>query len=190
MDYEYYYDNAKSRYYNACSEINSCDNRISELNRQKWYRAVQINQLNKEIRNIQEAINGTAKMIRKEAVLNQSFLKITRKTDQAANNYMRMVSSGNVSNKNLNDVFSNETNNTKRILNGIFETLKRKRSTLDHRVTELENERRRVNNEYQSFCSEIKSTQANRQEWVSVKRSAAYDMEYYKKKMEEAALEL
>lgn len=34
MDYEYYYNNARSRYYNACSEINSCVNRINALNSQ------------------------------------------------------------------------------------------------------------------------------------------------------------
>ena len=26
MSYEYYYNNARNRYYNACSEINSCQN--------------------------------------------------------------------------------------------------------------------------------------------------------------------
>lgn len=35
MDCEYYYNNARNQYYNACSEINSCQNRINNLGVQK-----------------------------------------------------------------------------------------------------------------------------------------------------------
>ena len=31
MSYEYYYNNARNRYYNACSEINSCQNKLNDL---------------------------------------------------------------------------------------------------------------------------------------------------------------
>ena len=43
-DYEYYYNNAKNRYYNACSEINSCQNRINDLQSQKKHTINKINQ--------------------------------------------------------------------------------------------------------------------------------------------------
>ena len=187
MDYEYYYDNARSRYYNACSEINACENRISELNRQKWYKMMEINQLNSEIRNTQEALNGIEQMIRKDTGLNQSFLKITNTTNDAANNYMKMIHSDNVSNKNLNEVYRNETNNTKRILNGIFDILRTKKNGLNSKISELKSQLKRANDEYQSFDRGIKSTEVDRQEWTVVKRSAAYDMEYYKRKMRDAA---
>lgn len=187
MDYEYYYDNAKSRYYNACSEINACDNRISELNRQKWYKMMEINQLNSEVRNTEEALRGIEQMIRKDTGLNQSFLKITNTTNDAANNYMRMIHSDNVSNKNLNEVYRTETNNTKRILNGIFDTLRNKKNALNSRVSELKSQLKRANDEYQSFDRSIRATEVNKHEWQVAKRSAAYDMEYYKRKMQEVA---
>lgn len=187
LDYEYYYNNAKSKYYNACSEINSCENRISELNSQKWQKVLEINQINTEIRNTQEALSNVEQMVRKDTVLTQSFTKITNATNEAANNYMRMISSGNVSNKNLNDVYRDETDTTKRILNSIFDTFRNKKNNLSNRIVELQNLLQRANNEYQSFDSAIRTTEANKQDWISSKRSAAYDMEYYKRKMRETS---
>lgn len=187
MDYEYYYDNAKRRYYNACSEINDCDNRISDLNNQKWRKMNEINQLNSQIRNVEQALSGIEQMVKKDAGLGQSFLKITNTTNEAANNYMRMISSDNISNKNLNDVYRNETNSTKKILDNIFDTLRNKKNVLNARISELKSELQRANNEYQSFDSSIRATESNRQDWKRVKRSAAYDMEYYRKKMQEVA---
>ena len=187
MDYEYYYNNAKSRYYNACSEINDCDNRINDLNRQKWRKLNEINQINSQIRNVEQALSGIEQMVKKDAGLSQSFLKISNTTNEAANNYMRMISSDNISNKNLNDVYRNETNNTKKILDGIFDTLRSKKNALNARITELKSELQKANNEYQSFDSSIRATEANRQDWRTVKRSAAYDMEYYRRKMQEVA---
>ena len=187
MDYEYYYNNAKRRYYNACSEINYCENRINELNRQKWCKLNEINQINSQIRNVEQALSGIEQMVKKDAGLSQSFLKITNTTNEAANNYMRMISSDNISNKNLNDVYRNETNSTKKILEGIFETLRNKKNALNTRISELKSELQRANNEYQSFDSSIRATEADKQDWKSVKRSAAYDMEYYRRKMQEVA---
>ena len=45
MDYEYYYNNARNRYYNACSEINSCQNRLNDLRVQQQNVINRINQL-------------------------------------------------------------------------------------------------------------------------------------------------
>ena len=65
MDYEYYYQNAKSRYYNACSEINSCENRISELGVEKQQKNNQINKLKTDIKNNQDALEGIEQMLKK-----------------------------------------------------------------------------------------------------------------------------
>lgn len=51
MDYEYHYNNARNRYYNACSEVNGCRNRISGLYVQKQETISAINQLKTDMKN-------------------------------------------------------------------------------------------------------------------------------------------
>ena len=43
MDYEYYYYQAKNRYYDACSEINSCQNNVNNLEGNKQVKISEIN---------------------------------------------------------------------------------------------------------------------------------------------------
>ncbi len=63
MDYEYYYNNAGNRYYDACSEINSKDNRINELRNEKNRLINDINGYNAEIAKHTEALNSLTVII-------------------------------------------------------------------------------------------------------------------------------
>ncbi|WP_245532840.1 hypothetical protein [Acetivibrio clariflavus] len=129
MDYSYYYNNARRRYYEACSEISNCQNRINELKKQRQQKINLINQLKIDIKNHEEALDGVTQIIKSEGDLNKKIADISNKTNQASINYCSMVSSSNVINKNLNEVYNNEMTNTKRILNNIFSNLKTKKVT-------------------------------------------------------------
>ena len=186
MDYEYYYNNARSRYYNACSEINSCVNRINALNSQKWQKINYINQLKTDIKNYQEAFNEIEQILKNEEILNQKLLKISNATDQATVNYNNMISSDNIVKKNLNDIYSEEALNTKQTLNSILNTLRIEKNNLSAKIAELQAQLSRAESELSDIASGIRSAEGNKQDWNSVKSSASYDMEYYRRKMNEA----
>ena len=76
MDQEYYYNNAKSRYYNACSEITSCENRINELKSQQQQKIARINQLKTDHKNNQDAFEGMGLIIKSDENLNKKILDI------------------------------------------------------------------------------------------------------------------
>lgn len=181
MDYEYYYNNAKNRYYNACSEINTCQNRINELRGQESQKVNQINQLSSDIRNNREALEGLEQIIRIDPVLNEKLVKVNQHISQAAVNYSGMVSSSNVVNKNLDDIYND--GNTKHTLNGILENLKIRKNNVATRVEELQNNLQRANSDLQEIQNAIRSTESSLQDWQGVKTNASIDMEYYRRKM-------
>ena len=54
MDYEYYYYQAKNRYYDACSEINSCQNNVNNLEGNKQVKISGINNLKAQLKRYRE----------------------------------------------------------------------------------------------------------------------------------------
>lgn len=181
MDYEYYYNNARNRYYNACSEINVCENRINELRGQEVQKVNQINQLSTDIRNNREALEGLEQIIRVEPVLNEKLVRINRHISQAAVNYSGMVSSSNVVNKNLNDIYND--GNAKNTLNSVLENLKIRKNSVAARVEELQSKLQQANSNLQEIQNAIRSTESSLQSWQGVKTNASIDMEYYRRKM-------
>jgi len=186
MDYKYDYDNARRRYYDACSEINGCENRIIDLRSQRQQKINQINQLKTDIKNNQEALEGITQIVKSDVSLNKKFIDIGSKTSQAADNYIGMVSASNVSSKNLSDVYKDETAKTKQTLSDIFESLKAKKTALSAKITDLKNQLRRAESELQDIENRIKKTEADLQSWKQTKTNASIDMEYYSRRMAEA----
>ena len=129
-DNEYWYYYARDRYYNACSEINSCQNRINTLNGQKTTAVNRISHLKCEISKHEGALDGVETMIKIESGMNDQLKKISEATADAAENYSSMIKSGDITSKNLNDVFANEMTTTKQTLSGIFSDLRQKKSKL------------------------------------------------------------
>ncbi len=185
MSYDDCYDSARNRYYNACSEISSCQNRISDLKRQKQQKINLINKLKTDIKNHQEALEGVSKIIKNDEKLNGKILDVTNKTDQASVNYIGMVSSSDVTNKDLNDVYNEEITNTKSTLNNIFENLKTKKSNLEAKIIDLQNQLRQAESELQDIKDRIVATESDLEDWRRAKTNASYDMEYYRRKMNE-----
>ena len=187
VDYEYYYNNAKRRYSDACSQINACENKLNDLRSQRQQKINQINQLKTDIKNHQQALEGMTQIIKSDESLNKKIVDINNKTSQAAENFTGMISASNVSNKNLSDVYNDEATKTKQTLSNILQTLKTKKTNLDTKIADFSNQLRRAESELQDIENRIKNTESELSSWKTQKTNASLDMEYYKKKMNEAA---
>ncbi|MDR2157029.1 MAG: She9 / Mdm33 family protein [Clostridiales Family XIII bacterium] len=185
-DYEYYYNHAKSKYYNACQEINSCQNRINSLRSQRQKTIKRINQLGTDIKNNENALAQMERIVKKEESLKGKVLAISGKTGAAAVNFSGMVKSANVTGKNLSDVYGDETAKTKSTLNNVLSTLKTKKAALVAKLAELRSQKKSAEHELQHTESRIRSAESDLAEWKRVKTGASYDMEYYRRKMQEA----
>jgi len=73
VDYSYLYQRAKSRYYEACAEITSCQNKIDDLKKQQQQKINLINQLKTDIKNHEEALDKVKEIIKSEAILRIKF---------------------------------------------------------------------------------------------------------------------
>ena len=185
MDYEYYYYNARNRYYNACAEVTSCENRMNELKYQQQQNNTQINQLTTDINNNQEAFEGMSQIIQSEENLNTQTLDITNKTSLASENFSGMVNSSDIINKDLNNVYNAESTQPQNTLAGILESIKAKKTALETLITELQTQLSSTETELEEITSGIGTTESNLQSWMSAKTNASIDMEFYRRKMNE-----
>lgn len=183
MDDEYYYYNAKNRYYNACSEINSYQNTINDLKAQRQNQINRINQLEVDIRNTQIALDGMTQIVKSDERLKQKIVVIDNKTNQAAMNFSSMVYSSSIQSKSLMNVYSSETSKT--MLDNIFNTLETQKKNLENKLNDLRNQLNYANFNLNDLNNQIQSAQRDLQYWNDAKRSASYDMEYYRRKMRE-----
>ena len=182
MDYEYYYNNAKSRYYDACSEINSKGNRISELKNEKNRLLNEINGLRSEITKYTDALKELEKAIKMQDDIERSCDRSQSSIDEANINFGSMAESSSVSARNLNDAYKTDTRSQ---MNNVFESLGSKRSSLNAKIAELEKQKNDSEAAYSLRDSEIRNANSDIAYWESVKNNSSIDMEYYKRKMEE-----
>lgn len=185
MGYAYYYNRARNKYYDACSKINSCENKINQLKIQRQQKINQINQLKTDIKNHENAFDEVSELIKGEENLNEKVLGISNKTNQSAVNFSGMVHSSNITNKNLDDVYGVETTNTKQTLNNILQALKAKKNELSIKIANLKKELHRAESELQDIENSIRTTQSDLQSWKRAKKNASIDMAYYRRKMDE-----
>jgi chromosome segregation ATPase len=185
MSYESEYSSSRSRYYNACSEINSCNNRLRELEMQKQQKIMEINKLETDIKNHEEALSDVEKMLQSDGNLNQDISNINNKTDQAADNFIGMIKASDITSRDLRDVYSNEIEKTKGTLSSIIDGLKTRKTTLSNKIEELKGKLRIAKAKLEDIKASIRSTESSLRDWQSVKSSASIDMEYYSRKMSE-----
>jgi chromosome segregation ATPase len=182
-DYEYYYNNARNRYYNACSEINKCENKINNLEAQRRQKINLINRLKVDIKRNQDALDRMIAITKSDGSLNSRVANVSNKTVQASVNFSGMVKSSNVINKSLIDVYSEETAKTKSILNQIFGSFEARKASLEARLMDLKTQLRNAEAALQDIENGITSNKASLQDWTVAKNNAAYDMEYYRRRM-------
>ncbi len=182
MDYEYYYNSAKGRYYDACSNISSCEGRRSGYVNEKNRRINEITEINAKLRKHYEALEQIEKIIKLETELNDNCTTIKNAIDEAGLNFSAMVQSSDVSTKNLSDVYKDENASD---VGKIFDGIRVKKSNLNGKISELEERKRNAEKNLADADSGIRTCDSDISHWRGVKSSASIDMEYYKRKMEE-----
>ncbi len=182
MDNEYYYNNAKSRYYDACSEINSCNNRLNELNIERHQKVNQINDLNSQITKYQSASDQLDTLLQKETDLTDQCSAIITSVSDTAENFTAMVHSSDVCTKNLNDVYG--TKNVV-LVGNIFTEVRTRKTSVTGSLTTLKSDKTIAQNQLNDIDSSITSTNSSKSYWEGQKRNASIDMDYYKSKMDQ-----
>ena len=186
--YESCYNSARGRYYTACSEIRNCENRIYNYTRQRQQKIADINKLNTDIKNTQEALQGVEQILKSNGTLYRKISTVSTKTEQASENYSKMIKSSDVVSKILTEVYGEEMSGTKSNLDNIVSTLNNKKTELTNRLAELKKQLRQAKTDLQTIEDQLRSERSSCDSWNNSKRSAANDMEYHRRKMQEEAL--
>ncbi len=144
-DSQYLYNYYRQRYYNSCSEINSCEHQIYNLNNERRRVVDRINQLNRDIRETRSALDSLKAVAQRESSLTSRLSAVSGKTGQAAANFSGMVHASDIVSKDITEVFGSETTKTKNALNGVWNTLKSKKSSVDTKLSGLQNDLNQAN---------------------------------------------
>ncbi len=179
MDFEECFYSAKRRYYDACSEINGCQSRLYEFEKDRRNTVSRINQLKADIRNAQAALSEMVQVLKSEEPLNRKLGAVSDKTGEAAVNFSAMVAASDIVSRDLTDVYGEEASNTKAELENIFDMLKQRKKGLESRLEELQNSLNGAMIELEDTDAGIRAAKSNLRELERIRRSAAIDMEYY-----------
>lgn len=185
MSYQWDYDNARSRYEDACVGINNCNRRICDLENQRRNKINQINQLNTDIKNTQTALSGVQGLVKGEEALHRTVTAVSNTTREASENFRRMVEASNVSSKDLSVVYGDEMSKTRATVEDIMSTLKAKQAELTNKLNDLKMRLTVAKSELQSIENQLRTEKSNLQSLETAKRNAANDMEYYSRKIQE-----
>lgn len=182
-DYEYYYSNSKSRYANACSEINSCKNQLQDLESRKQKTIDLINQLNIQLKQTKEASEQIREIEKRSEDLNDKLSSVTKATEKASDNYKSMIDSSQVKGKNLSDVFSDEVQKTKSIKVLAFEKIHVYWKHLDEDEADLKKRLADAKVRLVDINQAIRINNQTMVDWNQIKRNTSVDIEYYSKKL-------
>jgi chromosome segregation ATPase len=185
-DYEYYYRYYRGKYTDACSEYNSCDRQIYRLQQQRNTASRSVNSLNSKIRNLERTLEKLEDILNKESTINSKLTAVNTKTQQAAVNYSGMVSSSDVSNKDLSSVYSGETRATQTSITSVFDTVRTKKNTLTTQLNEAKEEQKRQKQAIEDIDRQLRSLRSDLNYWSRQKKNYHYNMDYYRRKMNAA----
>lgn len=187
MSYEDSYNSARSRYYNACSEISNCQSRLNQLNAEKQTTISTINRLTVEINDYSIVNDELRELLGTESSINASHDGVVSSVGEAADTYIGMIEASNIVSKNLSDVFSNEDAVTRSTISTSMETIRSKKNVIETILEQKRTELAQAQTRLEELNASISSTNAELSSWESTKNSAAMDMEYYSRKMAEEA---
>ena len=185
-DYEEQYRRYRSRYYDACDNVNACQRTIAAYQEQRRQTVNKINELNTNIKKICDAISDMKKVLNRQSNVTDQLAKVSKKVSLASDNYSSMVSSSDVSIKSLDNIFSSEAAKTKASIRNIFETVTTRKTNLENTLSEREAQLKNAKNELDNIDRCIRQTKSNLSDWKVYKTNNYYQMEYYKRKMEGA----
>ncbi len=185
MDNEYYYNQARNRYYDACSGINYCENRANELARDKNQAIADLNDLNAQLARHRQASYDLGGVIAQEDDLTESLDTVAGDMDEATENFSGMAESSDTPAVNINEVFSDEMTRTRSVLTTAMSDFRTKKTAVDNRITELEAAVRDAELRIADIEQAMRINEADASSWRSTKYNASMDMEYYRRRMDE-----
>lgn len=183
-DNEYWYNYYRQKYYDSCTNVRICENNIYSLRSQRSQTVNRVNQLNADIKNINDVISDITKVINCEENLNTKIADVANKTNEASLNFSGMVSSSDVNNKSLNDVYSAELTTTKNTLTNVMNTVKSKKNSLVQTLSSYQTSLNQANNSLESLDNSIRNENSNLGYWKQERTNCYYNMEYYKRKIQ------
>lgn len=187
-DYQCYYDSARSTYDNACYQMNKCENRLYELDRERKQTVNDINNYEKDLKKAGKALKDLKAVLKNESDLKRTLANVSTKTTQAASNFSSMISSSDSKSKDLSEVYREETTKTKQTLDQILSKLDEKKKILERKIEELEKDLKNAEQRLRDIKQDERNTKSDKGYWNGIKRSASNDMEYYRRKMREEAM--
>lgn len=187
-DYAEQYNRYRLRYNDECYAVNACERAIATMQEQRRGTVNRINELNTSIRKTRSAISDLQAVLNREDEVTGKMTEVADKVDDASVNYSGMVDYSEVTNKNLNDVFSAEASATRIQVNNIFGTVRSRKMNLEVGVSDMQAQLNSANGELSDLDARIRNERANLGEHQRARSNNFYNMEYYKRKMEEATL--
>lgn len=185
MDNEYYYNQARNRYYDACSGINSCENRVNDLAREKNQVLADLNDLSAQLRRHQRASFELEGLVLCEDDLTDSLSTVANDMEDATDNFRGMAAASDTPSVNLNIVFSDEMTRTRSTLTASMNEFRSQKTNVDNRITQLEGAIRDAERRIVDLEQAIRITNSEADSWRSTKYNASLDMEYYRRRMDE-----
>ena len=121
-----------------------------------------------------------------EQTLNEKFKAIAEKTEAASVNFSSMVEAGDVTNKNLSDVYGTEQQQqTQTQLATVMETVRSKLSALENTLTDLRNQLSTASRELETINQQLRSNKSDLSDYTRIRNNASYDMTIYRRKLEQ-----
>ena len=184
-DYAQLYYTYRSKYYNACSRVNDCEAAIYDLKQSRKAVVNAINSLEKQIKKYNVNVTQLNAVLAYEEHINTKLTAVQTKTTEAAVNYTSMVNTSDVTVKDLNDVYSEETTRTKAAISSVFEGVRSKQSAAQQMISQLQTQLNQKNADLEDIDRQISTQKNNLSSWKNSKKNYYYNMEYYKKKAKE-----
>lgn len=191
MSYQDDYDSACSRYNEACYYRNACYYKGQGLQTQKRLKISEINNLNMQLNEHKEALSQVKKLKKYDDDIDKDIMNICYYTGVVSDIYKAMIVYdvvyvyNDTKPTNLTDVFDDEVKETIETMDSIFESFNTAQKSLNEKIETYKKQIKTAKEELKEIEKDIKNNDRDYDDWGKKKTSASYDMEYYKRKMEE-----
>lgn len=186
-DYEALYNHHRSKYYEACSEVNGWERSVVAWKNQRQGTINWINELEANKRRTNDAIDDLKAVLNCKGSVDEKLSLASKKLDDASANYSVMVNASDVSSKSLSDVFGEESRKTTASINDVFDKVKRRHDQLQDKLNELNAQLRNARGQLENLNAQIRSGESALHNWSVSRNNHMYNMDYYKRKMQTQA---
>lgn len=176
---------AKRRYEDACYEKRCAENEIADIQNRRYQLINEINDSESEHKRFVESHEEIVKSINNDDGISAGITDSAAKLTEASKGLLAIGSStvGNL--KDLDTVFDERNRSSKTSINSAFEALKRTRNDMDSHINEVAGKIRLLKDELENGKNRERSLSYRISECNSTMNSAAIDMAYHKRHMED-----